>query len=208
MTDRDSIYIKEAYIKGFGKLKNKRIEFTPGFNLIYGANEAGKSTLRLFIKGMLFGLKKRKKAGEAIKERDRAIPIDGELAEGYLIIEYNMREIKIERRFGKTAKDDEVCAYYTSNGESVRELCCDAPGEKIFGIGEDLFEKTLWTQQSKVSAVGRDAEMSQRLANMMSGGDEAVSAENALEVLAREAAKIKAPSGRHLKGELDLAEER
>lgn len=208
MTDRGSIYIKEAYIKGFGKLKDKRIVFASGFNLIYGANEAGKSTFRLFIKGMFYGLKKRKKAGEAIKERDRAIPFDGEVAEGYLIIEHNMREIKIERRFGKTAKDDEVCAYYTSNGESVRELCCDAPGEKIFGIGEDLFEKTLWTRQSKVSDVGKDTEMSQRLANMMSGGDETVSAENALEALAKEEAKIKAPSGRHLKGELDLAEER
>lgn len=44
-----------AEITGFGKYRNKTIDFTAGNQLFYGANEAGKSTLYQFIMAMLFG---------------------------------------------------------------------------------------------------------------------------------------------------------
>lgn len=50
--------IREAQIFSFGKLKNKNIRFAPGINVIYGANEAGKTTLHDFLTAMLFGLEK------------------------------------------------------------------------------------------------------------------------------------------------------
>ena len=37
--------IKEAIIGQFGKLQNRNISFEPGINVIYGENEAGKTTL-------------------------------------------------------------------------------------------------------------------------------------------------------------------
>jgi uncharacterized protein YhaN len=37
----------------FGRFHDKEIELKPGINLIYGDNEAGKSTIHAFIKGML-----------------------------------------------------------------------------------------------------------------------------------------------------------
>ena len=47
-------------IKGFGKLQDKVIDFSNGINVVYGKNEAGKSTTHSFIKAMLFGISKKK----------------------------------------------------------------------------------------------------------------------------------------------------
>ena len=45
----------EIHIDGFGKLVNRNIDFSPGFNLVFGLNEAGKSTLQRAILAMLYG---------------------------------------------------------------------------------------------------------------------------------------------------------
>ena len=46
----------ELHLKGFGKFHDRTISFTDGINVIYGKNEAGKSTMHTFIRGMLFGI--------------------------------------------------------------------------------------------------------------------------------------------------------
>ena len=50
--------IREAKIYNFGKLEKREFTFAPGINVIYGANEAGKSTLHTFLTAMLFGMDK------------------------------------------------------------------------------------------------------------------------------------------------------
>lgn len=52
------MYIREAEVKSFGGIREKSFTFTPGLNVIYGENEAGKSTLQNFLVGMLFGMEK------------------------------------------------------------------------------------------------------------------------------------------------------
>ncbi|WP_343249803.1 ATP-binding protein [Diplocloster hominis] len=52
--------IQELDIKNFGKFHNKQIQLSEGLNLIYGENEAGKSTIHTFIRGMLFGMEKQR----------------------------------------------------------------------------------------------------------------------------------------------------
>lgn len=42
-------------IVGFGKWQQQKITFESGNQLLYGANEVGKSTLYQFIQAMLFG---------------------------------------------------------------------------------------------------------------------------------------------------------
>ena len=46
----------ELQIKGFGKFHDRSISFEDGVNVVYGKNEAGKSTIHTFIRCMLFGL--------------------------------------------------------------------------------------------------------------------------------------------------------
>ena len=49
---------EELILKNFGKFKDKRIELYEGINLIYGENEAGKSTIHTFLRGMLYGMER------------------------------------------------------------------------------------------------------------------------------------------------------
>ncbi len=45
----------ELRLDGFGRLVNRTFAFVPGFNLIYGPNEAGKTTLQQAILALLYG---------------------------------------------------------------------------------------------------------------------------------------------------------
>lgn len=52
--------IREVNIISFGKIQNKKYTFSGGINVVYGENEAGKTTIQQFIKAMLFGLEKKR----------------------------------------------------------------------------------------------------------------------------------------------------
>ena len=52
------MWIEKIQIKNFGKFHEKTIEFEPGLNIVYGANESGKTTRHNFLTGMLFGIEK------------------------------------------------------------------------------------------------------------------------------------------------------
>ena len=53
--------ILSLHIDGFGKLNDRDLSFKDGLNVVYGRNEAGKSTLHTFIRGMLFGIERQQK---------------------------------------------------------------------------------------------------------------------------------------------------
>ncbi len=52
--------IIDIYINGFGKFHGRNLTFRDGLNIVYGKNEAGKSTIHTFIRGMLFGIERQR----------------------------------------------------------------------------------------------------------------------------------------------------
>ena len=51
-----SAYLEYVKLTNFGKFANMIVgPFKPGLNVVYGANEAGKTTVSELIKGVLFG---------------------------------------------------------------------------------------------------------------------------------------------------------
>ena len=52
--------IRELYLKNFGKFSGQTFSFSDGLNVIYGANEAGKTTVYHAIGALLFGLEKQR----------------------------------------------------------------------------------------------------------------------------------------------------
>ncbi|MCM3745310.1 AAA family ATPase [Sporosarcina luteola] len=54
--------IRKLVIYGFGKHENKTIDFRDGINVIYGHNEAGKTTIQQFIVQTLFGFPQKNSA--------------------------------------------------------------------------------------------------------------------------------------------------
>lgn len=91
--------IKEVNIICFGKLQNRTFSFSNGLNVIYGENEAGKSTLQQFIKAMLFGLEK--KRGRSLdNEYQRFEPWESPAYfAGSLIFETGGQRFLLERNF-------------------------------------------------------------------------------------------------------------
>lgn len=81
--------IKKLEIVSFGKLKDETIEFNQGFNYFFGPNETGKTTIRMFMTYLLFGLTK--------DERDRYISIYDNQLGGRLYINLNGIEFVVER---------------------------------------------------------------------------------------------------------------
>ena len=69
--------INKLKINSYGKLKEKEINFQDGINLIYGQNEAGKSTLIKFITNSFYGISKNKK-GKEVSDFDKYKPWSGE----------------------------------------------------------------------------------------------------------------------------------
>ncbi len=203
----NAMIVKLNLIK-FGKFKDFEIEVKNGLNIIYGANEAGKSTINFFIKAMLYGMSSRKKAGESIKERERAIPWDEKCAEGILTVQSGKRIIEIRRTFGKTAKGDktEVCDGIT--GDKIEDIKEETIGEWLYGISQTVFEKTLWVEQSSVYMGGSEEELLKKIINLSRGGDENASAGEAIKKLAEMRKEIKAKTKNSTPGKLDVLEER
>src|SRR5690606_41141188 len=94
--------LKKLNLIGFGKFKNKNIKLKEGINLIYGENEAGKSTIHSFINGMFYGfLKPNVRTALYVEDHDKYNPWDKSRYAGVLSFQYNDRLYRIERDFTK-----------------------------------------------------------------------------------------------------------
>ena len=60
--------IREIWMKNFGRFADRRITVNDGIQLFYGENEAGKSTIHTFLKGMLFGMERKRGRASATDE--------------------------------------------------------------------------------------------------------------------------------------------
>lgn len=88
-------------INGFGKLENKEIEMSDKINLIYGNNEAGKSTLLEFISSMFYGVSKNKNKKE-ISNYEKYKPWKNGDFSGKIIYKLdNNDEYQVYREFSK-----------------------------------------------------------------------------------------------------------
>lgn len=91
--------IREANIGKFGKLENQKYQFAPRINVIYGANESGKSTLMQFLKAMLFGLEKTR-VRKTLDTYNRYEPWDTPACfYGSMIFEIGQQQFLLERNF-------------------------------------------------------------------------------------------------------------
>ncbi|MCD1147225.1 AAA family ATPase [Peptoniphilus sp. KCTC 25270] len=99
--------IERIEIYGFGKFQNTILEFSPGFNGIYGENEAGKSTLFQFIVAMFYGFSKDSKFKKIYNENwDSYRPLETSQYGGTLDFSWRGRSYRLERNF---LKDQESC---------------------------------------------------------------------------------------------------
>ena len=161
-------------INGFGKLKNKEINFNKNINLIYGKNEAGKSTLLKFITAIFYGASKNKN-GKNIPDLEKYMPWNAEEYSGKIKYELdNKEEYEVFREFNK--KNPKI---YNSNLEDIsKEFTIDkTKGNQFFyeqtKIDEALFLSTnIVEQQETVLDENNQNLLTQKIANMLSTGED------------------------------------
>lgn len=140
--------LKELILKNFGKFSGESISFAPGIHVIYGPNEAGKTTMYHAISGLLFGID---------KQRGRAARND-------IYTTYQPWENKTwyEAALRFQAGEKDFCL--TRNfyqGEKSAHLICETDGEELSidqgdlemllgNVGKELYESTVGVAQMKM----------------------------------------------------------
>lgn len=174
--------IKNLRINGFGKLEKKEIEFKNGINIIYGENEAGKSTLLKFITGMFYGMSKNKN-GENTPDIEKYKPWNCEDFSGKLKYSLDNNEtFEIYREFKK--KNPKI---FNSNLEDIsKEFNIDKTKGNLFfydqtGIDEDIFISSAITKQGKVKLDEKNQNnIIQKISNILGTGEDSTSYEKVL----------------------------
>jgi uncharacterized protein YhaN len=185
--------INKLDIKGFGKYNNYGVEFDRGFNIVYGSNESGKSTMQAFIKAMFYSLRGgRNLKGEVYTPLNKYKPWDGREYKGSLVYTLDNGQVYIvERNFqkGETKIYDSLYRDITKTFDQSKDK---GPlfAIKHFGLTEACFEKTLYIGQMATKIDNNDKkEIINSLANISETGSEDISYVNASKAI-KEALKI------------------
>lgn len=110
----------DLHIEGFGKFHDLDLRFAEGMNILYGHNEAGKSTLHAFLQAMLYGLERRPGIGSAAKLHKKYRPWDApERFGGTLRLAHEGRIYRIVRDFNADDLSADGAATTTASGAGL-----------------------------------------------------------------------------------------
>ena len=170
--------INNLRINSFGKLENRDLEFGK-FNLIYGDNEAGKSTLLNYIMHMFYGMNKSKSL-KSNSEYDRFCPWNSNDFSGQ--INYDLDDgsnYRVYRDFDKK----ETFIYDKNNTEISNLFSVDKKLGNQFLLDQikldrNLLEKTFVINQNSLKVLKNDRdELIQKISNLIESGSEEISYE-------------------------------
>lgn len=173
--------IKSINIIAFGGLKDKVINLNNGINIIYGENEAGKSTIQAFVKIWLYGMSNYKGKDYKQNERLKYMPITGETISGELCVEFRNHEYIIRRTFGKSKKEDTSYIIDAISGEEINHISKEEPGKYFFNINRATFVNTLFIGQLGVEVrKDKEEEIIDKISNSIGMEEGQVSADVAI----------------------------
>lgn len=110
----------DLHIEGFGKFHDLDLRFAEGMNILYGHNEAGKSTLHAFLQAMLYGLERRPGIGSAAKLHKKYRPWDApERFGGTLRLAHEGKIYRIVRDFNADDLSADGAATTTASGAGL-----------------------------------------------------------------------------------------
>lgn len=118
--------VDKLHLQDFGQFHDKDITLAPGINVIYGANEAGKSTTKDFIVDMMYGIDKSRGVGARFDHYEQKKPINGSAFSGAMEISMNGNSFLVERNFSRAEKKTTV-----RDLDTGREVPLQAPNDLL-----------------------------------------------------------------------------
>lgn len=184
--------VKSLYIEQFGCLKDKRVEFEDGLNIISLPNESGKSTIAEFIRVMLYGVNSLR-----FNQRKQYMPFGHATMGGELTVEHQGTEYIIRRTFGNRKSDDKIEVVNALTFTPVKEYCKDNVGEIMCGISGDTYENTCYIRQLCAGIdETKSAEIQTRLMNLAQNASEDYSYKSAVAILDSAIRDLTKPRGK------------
>lgn len=179
--------INSLKVNGFGKLKDRQVDFTDGINIIFGENESGKSSMLKFISGMLYGTSKNKN-GKEISDFEKYKPWDADNFSGK--INYTLDDGKTFEVYREFKKKNPII--YNSNKEDISSTFTmdKSKGINFFteqtNLDEETFYSTAITEQEgmKLSKSSQNS-IIQKISNLVSSGDDNISYKKAIDKIIR-----------------------
>lgn len=174
--------IRETRIFCFGKLQQREYRFESGINVIYGPNEAGKTTFHAFLLAMLFGMEKSRSKSAAKEGYMRYEPWHAPAYySGALRFIVGERPFYLERNFYH--KEKREILRNEADGENLSVACGDLT-MLLGGIGKETFVNTFDISQSG-AATGKELAdiLAEYLADAAEGGDGGTHVTRAIEIL-------------------------
>lgn len=196
--------ILEVGITNFGKLHDRKISFDKGMNVIYGENEAGKTTVHSFIRAMLFGLDRQRGRASRTDDYSKYEPWESPAAyEGTLRFQKGRAVYRIYRRFSRNDRRTEII-----NETTGEELTEEMLRELLGGVTESSFMNTVCISQMK-AAPGQSLsdELRNSMVNYLSAGEPEWDMKKAFTFLAEEKKRLMKNYQPKLEEELKAAEE-
>lgn len=132
------VYIKRLNIISFGKFENLIVDFDSGFNLIYGKNESGKSTIAAFIEGILYGFDEGKTKTNFSYKKEAYKPKLSYRYGGSAIFNKDDYDIEVSRNFD----DGSYRIRNLSLGEDIegKKSNLNYPGLYLLGLDYSLYK--------------------------------------------------------------------
>lgn len=161
----------------FGKLEHETLTLEPGLNIITAPNEWGKSTWCAFLLAMLYGLDTRVKSTKtALADKERYQPWSGSPMSGRIDLNWNGRDITIERSTKRRVPLGEFRAYETASGLPVEELNAANCGAMLLGVEQTVYRRAGFIRFSDLP-VTQDEALRRRLNALVTTGDESGAAD-------------------------------
>ena len=174
--------IDRAAIFRFGKLADRTVDFAPGINIVYGKNEAGKTTLHAFLTAMLFGLEKGRGRAKGTEGYLRYEPWHApSYYSGALQFSVGGRPFYLERNFYHKEPRARLCNL--ADGEELSVAYGDL-GMLLGGVTREAYENTCDIPQCRaVTGAELTGLLAEYLSDMSDGGNAGIRVTRAVEKL-------------------------
>ena len=161
----------------FGKLEHQTLEVKPGLNIITAPNEWGKSTWCAFLVAMLYGIDTRAKSTKhTLADKERYAPWSGSPMSGRIDLNWQGRDITIERNTTRRVPMGEFKAYETASGLPVKELTAENCGQLLLGVEQSVFRRAGFIRHADLP-VTQDEALRRRLNALVTTGDDSGAAD-------------------------------
>lgn len=156
--------IEKLHIENFGKLHDFSLSFKDGFNLVFGNNEDGKTTIMSFIRMMFYGSGTQKN-DISLNLRRRYAPFSGEKMGGSIEFSHSGKSYILSKQFGKSQKSDKTVLIEKGMGTAVTLPADKDVGEIFFSLGAGAFERSIYIGSLPAFSDDGTEELSGKLAS-------------------------------------------